>query len=136
MNPSDKEKIKVGLLLDSYSVSAWEYLMLEKIIKSDVAGIRLIVKNNRTVPIKPQAIIQKKAGTIFYIIYIEILIRKDTDRLRTPLKLKAPRIYWMGFRKYHSPPIKSRTTIVLKVRILKKSSVLKSMSSFSLALEI
>jgi hypothetical protein len=42
----DKEKIKVGLLLDSYSIPAWEYLMLEKIIKSNVANIQIIVKNN------------------------------------------------------------------------------------------
>lgn len=43
----DKEKIKVGLLLDSYSVPAWEYLMLEKIINSKAANIQLILKNNR-----------------------------------------------------------------------------------------
>lgn len=47
----DKKKIKIGLLLDSYSVPAWEYLMLEKIINSKVANIQIIGKNNRNNPI-------------------------------------------------------------------------------------
>jgi hypothetical protein len=46
----DKEKIQVGLLLDSCSILAWEYLMLEKITECKVANIQLIVKNNCTLP--------------------------------------------------------------------------------------
>ena len=42
----DKEKIKVGLMFDSYSVPAWEYLMLEKIVNSQCVNIQLILKNN------------------------------------------------------------------------------------------
>jgi hypothetical protein len=44
----EKKKIKVGLLLDSYCIPAWEYLMLEKIINSKVANIQIILKNTST----------------------------------------------------------------------------------------
>ncbi len=50
MPKQNKKKIQVGLLLDSCSIPAWEYLMLEKITECKVANIQLIVKNNSTLP--------------------------------------------------------------------------------------
>jgi len=41
-----KKKLRLGLLLDSFEVPAWIYLMLKKIQKSDYAEINLIVLND------------------------------------------------------------------------------------------
>ena len=44
------EKLKIGLLVDSEYVSAWEYAMLERIQNSSYAQIDLIVENNAEKP--------------------------------------------------------------------------------------
>jgi len=40
------KKLRIGLLLDSFTIPAWAYMMLEKILKSDFARIELIVLND------------------------------------------------------------------------------------------
>ena len=42
----EKGKLRVGLLLDEYNISAWLFKMIENIINSDFADISLIVLNN------------------------------------------------------------------------------------------
>lgn len=44
-----KEKLKIGLLLNSYIVQAWEYKILEELVHSDYAEIILVVKNETRV---------------------------------------------------------------------------------------
>ena len=43
---SDTEKLKIGLLLDTYDVPAWVSCMLSEIEASNYAGIELVVLNN------------------------------------------------------------------------------------------
>jgi hypothetical protein len=43
-----KEKLKVGILLDNYLIPAWVYKLLEEIIHSDFAEIKLLVRNSST----------------------------------------------------------------------------------------
>ena len=45
-----KQKLKIGLLVNSNYVSAWEYAMLERIKKSSYAQIDLIIENNIEAP--------------------------------------------------------------------------------------
>jgi len=45
MHDISKKKLRLGLLLDSFEVPAWIYLMLKKIQNSDYAEINLIVLN-------------------------------------------------------------------------------------------
>lgn len=40
------DKLKVALLLDSFEIPAWEFLMLEKIISLDFVSIDLVIINN------------------------------------------------------------------------------------------
>jgi hypothetical protein len=42
-----KERLRIGLLLDSFEVPAWTYLMLAKIKDSDYARIELVILDNR-----------------------------------------------------------------------------------------
>jgi len=46
MPDMSKKKLRLGLLLDSYEVPSWIYLMLKKIQNSDYAEINLIVLNS------------------------------------------------------------------------------------------
>ncbi len=39
------EKLRVGVMLDSYRIEAWEYRMLEAVIRSDYASLELVVLN-------------------------------------------------------------------------------------------
>ncbi|MBL7074387.1 hypothetical protein ISS37_04000 [candidate division KSB1 bacterium] len=41
-----KEKLRIGILIDSFEVSAWKYAMIERIVNSDYAKIELIVLNS------------------------------------------------------------------------------------------
>jgi len=45
-----KQKLKIGLLVNSNYVSAWEYVMLERIRESSYAQIDLIIENNAEAP--------------------------------------------------------------------------------------
>ena len=38
-----KGKVKVGLLLDSIEIPAWQYIMLEEVVHSDFASIDLLI---------------------------------------------------------------------------------------------
>ena len=41
----NNKKLRVGIMLNSYSLEAWDYNMLEAIIKSDYASIELVILN-------------------------------------------------------------------------------------------
>jgi hypothetical protein len=45
MHKLNKEKLRIGLLVDSYIIPAWTYLMLDRIRQSDYAEIDLVVLN-------------------------------------------------------------------------------------------
>ena len=71
-----KTKLKIGLLLDSLSVSAWELKMIENIINSDYAELSLAVINNRKpVPINKTLAekIKNNRGRVFYLTIRKIL---------------------------------------------------------------
>lgn len=51
--PDARQKLRVGILLDSCRVPAWAYAMLEQIHRSDYAEITLIVLNDT--PERPQS---------------------------------------------------------------------------------
>ena len=55
MQAENKRKLRIGLLLDSLSVPAWIYFMLENIKKSNFAEINLVIlnKNEKTRIITP-----------------------------------------------------------------------------------
>ena len=40
-----KAKLRVGILLNNYFIHAWEYKIVEEIINSDFAEIKLLIKN-------------------------------------------------------------------------------------------
>lgn len=52
-------KLRVGLLLDSFAQPAWERRMLEQIRNSEYAEIVLIVKNNAPVPARKSGLLAK-----------------------------------------------------------------------------
>ena len=43
-----RQKLKIGILVNSENISAWEYEMLDRIEKSSYAEIALIIENNIT----------------------------------------------------------------------------------------
>ncbi len=45
MHKLNKKKLRIGLLVDSYIIPAWAYLMLDRIKQSDYADINLVVLN-------------------------------------------------------------------------------------------
>ncbi len=71
-----KKKLKIGLLLDSLSVSAWELKMIENIINSDYAELNLAVINNRK-PVPNNNTLAEKIknnrGRVFYLTLRKIL---------------------------------------------------------------
>ena len=66
-----KEKIRIGLLLDSYMQPYWVYKMLEEISRQDIADIKLVVLNK--LPVDTNKPVFKKAleqyQNIFYQLY-------------------------------------------------------------------
>ena len=42
-----KQKLKIGLLLNSYKVPLWEYVLIEELLKSNYCDIELIITNNK-----------------------------------------------------------------------------------------
>lgn len=46
------KKIRVGLLIDDFGMTAWEYRMLERIVSGDFAEIVLLVKRKYS-PVVP-----------------------------------------------------------------------------------
>jgi hypothetical protein len=55
----NKSKLRIGLLLDDYNISAWLYKMIENIIISDYAEIVLVVINNNKKNITNNNILEK-----------------------------------------------------------------------------
>ena len=39
------KKLRVGIMLDTYHLEAWDYKMLEEITRSDYASIELVILN-------------------------------------------------------------------------------------------
>lgn len=72
-----KEKLKIGILLNNLNVSAWQYKLLETIVRSDYATIELIVKNNSQLWHQPLSLahIWKKRARLFHHLHI-LLDRK------------------------------------------------------------
>jgi len=44
----DKQKLRIGLIIDDYSLSNWKYRILEEFKNSNFAEISLIIRNNRS----------------------------------------------------------------------------------------
>lgn len=77
------KKLKIGLLVDSENVSAWEYEMLKKIESSDYAEITLVIENNSNTP--KQSFLQKikanskQLGFLMFSIIENKLIKVSPD---------------------------------------------------------
>ena len=57
-----KNKLKIGLLVDEMALSAWKYRMLEIIQQSDYAEITLIVQNSPPTEQRQQSVAGKVAS--------------------------------------------------------------------------
>jgi len=80
--PSEKKKIRVGLMLDSYLVPAWFYEMIEWIVGSNYAEVSLVVMNNAEALPKPSLAkrVWRKRNELLYFLY-----RKLEDKIYKPL---------------------------------------------------
>ncbi len=76
-------KLKIGILIDSFIVSAWQYKMIEKIILQDCAKINLIVLNDSTrLNMSKFGRIKKNWHKIVYYLYDKmdrILFKRNPD---------------------------------------------------------
>lgn len=72
-----KEKLKIGLLLDSYNISAWTFKMIEDIVSGDFAEITLVVLNDNDVETKRNRTLYSKIinnrGRIGYLLVNKVL---------------------------------------------------------------
>ena len=41
-----KQKLKIGLLINSYQWPLWQYYLIDRLIKSNYENIELIIKKN------------------------------------------------------------------------------------------
>ncbi len=88
-----KNKIKIGLLIDSYKLTLWQYIIIQKLIYSDYADIELIIKNNRKKSRKTLLTkIRNHWKHALYLIYIKIdkkifKLKRDAFELRDTTKL-------------------------------------------------
>jgi len=67
------KKLRIGLLLNSYKIPLWEYILIEKLINSNYATVELVIKNNQK-KIK-KTLFQKIKNHwkhAFYLIYIKL----------------------------------------------------------------
>jgi len=55
----EKSKLKVGLLLDSYNISAWSLKMIENIIDSDYSEISLVIISDNQRTVKNRTLLSK-----------------------------------------------------------------------------
>jgi len=55
----DKNKLKIGLLLDSYTVPAWSLKMIQNIIDSDYAEVSLVILSDRKIVKKRKSLLTK-----------------------------------------------------------------------------
>jgi hypothetical protein len=62
-----KPKLKIGLLMESMSIPAWVYLLLEKITLSEYAEISLVVLNGSAKP--PKTFFEKCTGQLQTLVY-------------------------------------------------------------------
>ena len=65
VTPVKKEKIKIGLMLEDWMISAWSHKMIENIIKSDYAKISLVVLGNKKVHFHESTFIVKLKESIY-----------------------------------------------------------------------
>ncbi len=42
-----RPKLRIGLLVNSYELSTWEYVLIERLINSHYASIELVILNDR-----------------------------------------------------------------------------------------
>lgn len=67
------EKLKIGILLDSLDVCAWEFAMLERIMKSDYATLELLVVNTHMPKsLSTYQVLKKNRQQLLYLIYTKI----------------------------------------------------------------
>lgn len=82
------KKIRVGLLIDDFGMTAWEYRMLERIVSGDFAQIVLVVKRKYS-PVVPRPFgerLQEKLVTGLFKVYTKIeprLYKTDTNAFET-----------------------------------------------------
>src|ERR1700754_3053757 len=73
-----KEKLRIGVLLDSYDLPAWIYKMMDEILSSPACSVVLVVKN-KTIETKPTESFFKKLisnrKTILHSLYTKLDIR-------------------------------------------------------------
>jgi hypothetical protein len=65
VTPVKKEKLKIGLMLEDWMISAWSHKMIENIIKSDYAKISLVVLGNKKVHFHESTFIVKLKESIY-----------------------------------------------------------------------
>jgi len=70
----EKDRLKIGLLLDGYDVSAWAFHMFENILDSDYCEIILVVLNNNPKPVTPPNILSRLKA--FYHKISSVLVSK------------------------------------------------------------
>jgi len=71
-----KNKLRIGILLDSDMITAWSYKMLEEIKESNYAEIVVIVQNN-AIKEKKKINILKKVFTNFSSIFFNLYNKLD-----------------------------------------------------------
>lgn len=80
------EKLKIGILIDSYDQAAWSSAMINNIIQSDFAQIKLVLIDDNPKPIPNHSLIEKitnNSGRIFSVItrkLCEIIYNKIIER--------------------------------------------------------
>lgn len=80
-----KQRLRVALLLDSYSLTAWSYAMVEKIMASDYAAISLLILNdNDHGPSggKPSFVHKLREKSRYYL--YDLYMRYDARKFRPP----------------------------------------------------
>ena len=62
------EKLRIGILLDSYQIPAWVYRSIEQIIYSNCAGFSLIINNeNQNIQYKKSKLFKNKRSIVYQI---------------------------------------------------------------------
>ena len=83
----NNKKLKVGLLLDSYTVPVWSFKIIENIIDGDYADLSLVVINDNSQPIQRNTTLYSKImnnrGRIWYLLvrkFLDIVYKKLIER--------------------------------------------------------
>ncbi|MFH1642295.1 MAG: hypothetical protein ABIC04_05345 [Nanoarchaeota archaeon] len=110
-----KNKLRVGLLLNGYNISAWSFKMIEIITKSDYADIVLVIINNKKSELN-KTIVLKLRNNFSRIPYI--LIRKTLNFLYE--KLIERNTYLPDANKEVNSEALLTNTLTIKVKTIRK----------------